>query len=347
MKLRALLAVPLLLLVGAALEALAQACTCEGGPRRRTLAVNVLDEQGNQVSGLTAANFRAEFRGQPVEILSATLDTRPRRIVLLLDTSGSMAARVGKWELAAEAAEDLLGWGPPDSVIALVTFREKVEPRTGFESESQKAKQALKAARPAGDSSDPSGARTALRDAVVEAARRLSPARAGDVIYLITDGFDTFSQAKDKEVEAALLGSGARLFAVVLADRARGGGFAVVSSLMSGPMIITDVAIGESGGFVPLRSFVDASGGLGMTAGAVGTSAPRFDYKEKQRGWFFSQARLLYGAMGEFYRLQVELPEESDKVREWKLNVVDARGKKMKQVGVVYPRKLAPCGSDQ
>ena len=314
MKLRALLAVPLLLLVGAALEALAQACTCEGGPRRRTLAVNVLDEQGNQVSGLTAANFRAEFRGQPVEILSAALDTQPRRIVLLLDTSGSMAARVGKWELAAEAAEDLLGWGPPDSSIALVTFREKVEPRTGFESESQKAKQALKAARPAGDSSDPSGARTALRDAVVE---------------------------------AALLGSGARLFAVVLADRARGGGFAVVSSLMSGPMIITDVAIGESGGFVPLRSFVDASGGLGMTAGAVGTSAPRFDYKEKQRGWFFSQARLLYGAMGEFYRLQVELPEESDKVREWKLNVVDARGKKMKQVGVVYPRKLAPCGSDQ
>src|SRR3972149_2012270 len=149
MKLRALLAVPLLLLVGAALEALAQACTCEGGPLRRTLAVNVLDEQGNQVSGLTAANFRAEFRGQPVKILSAALDTQPRRIVLLVDVSESMAARVGKGELAA---------------------------------------------RPAGDSSDPSGARTALRDAVVEATRLLAPGQSGDVIYLITDGFDTFSQ---------------------------------------------------------------------------------------------------------------------------------------------------------
>src|SRR3990167_3518790 len=135
MKLRALLAVPLLLLVGAALEALAQACTVEGGPRRRTLAVNVLDEQGNQVSGLTASNFRAEFRGQPVKILSATLDTRPRRIVILLDTSGSMAARVGKWELATAAAEDFLRWGPADSSIALVTFGEKVEQRIGFSQE--------------------------------------------------------------------------------------------------------------------------------------------------------------------------------------------------------------------
>src|SRR3972149_226841 len=128
MKLRALLAVPLLLLVGAALEALAQACPGEGGPRRRTLAVNVLDEQGNQVSGVTAANFRAEFRGPPGKILSAALGTQPRRIVLLLDTSGSMAARVGKWELAAEAAEDLLGWGPPARGAALGTFAGDTEP---------------------------------------------------------------------------------------------------------------------------------------------------------------------------------------------------------------------------
>jgi len=357
MKLRALLAVPLLL-VGAALEARAQACSSEGGSLRRTLAVNVLDERMQPVSGLTAVNFRGRFRDEEVRIVSVTADTQPRRIVLLVDVSESMATRVGRWGLAVEAAEHLLGTGPPDSTIALVTFAEKVEARTGFEFETQKARQALKAVRPAGDSSDPSGTRTALRDAVMEATRLLTPSRTGDAIYLITDGYDTFSRAKDEEVEAALLGSGARLFAVVLPDWA---GPSLFVETPQGPagmpsfillplttaLTVPAPRLGESGGAVALRALVDASGGLGMTAGAVGTSAPRFDYNEKQRGWFFSQAHLLYGAMGEFYRLDVELPEEPDRLREWRLEVVGADGKKLKDVYTVYPRKLAPCASDQ
>src|SRR3989338_3727094 len=371
MKLRALLAVPLLL-VGAALEAREQACRSEGGSLRRTRAVNVLDERMQPVSGLTAADFRGRFRDEEVRIVSVTADTQPRRIVLLVDVSESMATRVGRWGLAVEAAEHLLGTGPPDSTIALVTFAEKVEARTGFEFETQKARQALKAVRPAGDSSDPSGTRTALRDAVMEATRLLTPSRTGDAIYLITDGYDTFSRAKDEEVEAALLGSGARLFAVVLPDWA---GPSLFVETPQGPAGVPSFILlplttaltvpapppggaggaggrrggrggGGGGGAVALRALVDASGGLGMTAGAVGTSAPRFDYNEKQRGWFFSQAHLLYGAMGEFYRLDVELPEEPDRLREWRLEVVGADGKKLKDVYTVYPRKLAPCASD-
>jgi len=356
MKLRALLAVPLLLLVGAAVDVHAQACASEAS-LRRTLAVNVLDERMQPVSGLTAVNFRGRFRDEEVRIVSVTADTQPRRIVLLVDVSESMATRVGRWGLAVEAAEHLLGTGPPDSTIALVTFAEKVEARTGFEFETPKARQALKAARPAGDSSDPSGARTALRDAVMEATRLLTPSRAGDAIYLITDGYDTFSRAKDEEVEAALLGSGARLFAMVLPDWA---GPSLFVETPQGPagmpsfillplttaLTVPVPRLGESGGAVALRALVDASGGLGMTAGAVGTSAPRFDYNEKQRGWFFSQVQLLYGAMGEFYRLDVELPEEPDRLREWRLEVVGADGKKLKDVYTVYPRKLAPCASD-
>ncbi len=354
MKLRAVLAVPLLLLLGAALEARAQVCSMEA-PRRRTLAVNVFDERMQSVPGLTAANFRGEFRSQPVQVLSATLDTEPRRIVLLVDVSESMATRVGRWELAVEAAEHLLGTGPADSTIALVTFGEKVEPHTGFDYDSQKARQALKAARPAGDSSDPSGTRTALRDAVVEAVELLAPVRSGDAIYLITDGFDTFSRAKDEEVEAALVGSGARLFVAVFPDWAVPGLFIemrrgtlempTVILLPPASLSVPSPGLGESGGAVRLRALVDASGGLGMAASARGT-APRFDYTEKQRGWFFLQAQLLYMAMGEFYRLTVELPEEPDRVREWKLEVVGADGKKLKDAYIVYPRKLAPCGAE-
>ena len=226
--------------------------------------------------------------------------------------------------------------------------------RTGFDFDSRKARQALKAARPVGDSSDPSGARTALRDAVIEAVRLLGPGQSGDAVYLITDGFDTFSRAKDEEVEAALLGSGARLFAVLLPDRARQAPFIEMrrgTLEMPGLILLPPTGlsvatpgVGESGGAVGLRALVEASGGLGMAAAAVGTSAPRFDYNEKQRDWFFSQLPLLYVAMGEFYRLTVELPAEPDRLREWKVEVVGVDGKKLKDAPIVYPRKVAPCG---
>ncbi len=51
-----------------------------------------------------------------------------------------------------------------------------------------------------------------------------------------------------------------------------------------------------------------------------------------------------YRQMGEFYRVEVELPREVDKAREWELEVVGADGKKRKDVRVVYPRRLAKCG---
>lgn len=59
-------------------------------PERRTIAVSVLDKGGKAVHGLTAENFRGEFRGQAVRILSATEDSSPRRIAIVVDTSGSM-----------------------------------------------------------------------------------------------------------------------------------------------------------------------------------------------------------------------------------------------------------------
>src|SRR5260370_7462006 len=50
----------------------------------RTLLVGVTDRNGAPVEGLTASDFRAEFRVKPVRILSVANDDRPHRIVSLL-----------------------------------------------------------------------------------------------------------------------------------------------------------------------------------------------------------------------------------------------------------------------
>jgi len=89
---------------------------------RRVVAVNVLDEQGRQVTGLTAENFRGKYRGQPVRIVAAEWDTGPKRIVILLDMSESMDGVPGKWSYARTAFQGLLAHGPEGARLALVTF---------------------------------------------------------------------------------------------------------------------------------------------------------------------------------------------------------------------------------
>lgn len=47
--------------------------------------------------------------------------------------------------------------------------------------------------------------------------------------------------------------------------------------------------------------------------------------------------------MTTFYRLEIELPQEVDKPREWRLELVPREGFKVKDLRVVYQRKLLPC----
>jgi hypothetical protein len=91
-------------------------------PERRTIAVSALDKDGKTVTGLTAADFRGDFRGQPVKILSAELDTNPRRIALVVDMSASL--RESKpWTCLWSAADDFvttLGGRNPIAVSRLL-----------------------------------------------------------------------------------------------------------------------------------------------------------------------------------------------------------------------------------
>ena len=62
--------------------------------------------------------------------------------------------------------------------------------------------------------------------------------------------------------------------------------------------------------------------------------AEEFEGVEKLRSFY----PLMTGA----YRLEVALPQGLDKARDWKLEAIDANGKEMKNVRLVYPRQLVP-----
>ena len=61
---------------------------------KRSVVVNVLDGHGDAVRDLAKENFRLRLNGKPVEVFDARYSFAPRRIIILLDESGSMTEEV-------------------------------------------------------------------------------------------------------------------------------------------------------------------------------------------------------------------------------------------------------------
>ena len=323
MPLRHRLVLLLLLVAGLVCELPAQDAGCQ----RRTIAVNVLDRTGNQVSGLGAADFQGEFRGQPLKVSSSSVDNGPRRVVMLLDTSGSMMDSQREWQLVRRVTHDLVLNSSSEMSLALLTFSAEIGEKVGFDAGRQAVAGKL-AALPGEKAGFGKGLRpTALFDAILEAVSLLEPTRLGDSVYVVTDGWDNASRSRSKDAERMLLQHGIRLFGFVLSDPR----FDMTLDLV--PLVRTSG--GNSFNFNPYRRWV------------IRPVSQWYSLSEEEELALAVVLRRVYAQMAEFYRVEVELPQEVDKPRKWRLEVVDAHGKKRKDLTVVYPRKLMPCAVEE
>jgi hypothetical protein len=96
------------------------------GCLERTLVVNVRDRTGQFVGGLRPSLFRGTLQGQQVRIPSAEVKAGPRRIVVLLDASGSVNKENHKLDSARLIAGNLLLKAPSDLHPALVVFSDHI-----------------------------------------------------------------------------------------------------------------------------------------------------------------------------------------------------------------------------
>jgi hypothetical protein len=316
------LAALLLLSVPRALPAQDDPCST------RTVFASVVDKGGLPVSGLTAANFRAKIRGQPVEILSAVRDLSPRRIVLVLDVSGSVASGHRR-EVVGTLAEDLFRYAPVRSSLAMVIFASTVIDSSSFADGPVAMARKLSALRNTDDAAPKGFRKTALYDAILRGLAELVPRQAGDVIFAITDGGDNASAAKWRDVEEALASAKVRLFATVLTSVGR--------------FVMPE----DDEGSIRLRKMVKTTGGDALFLRARGLISDEYywrDDSEREAVRLF--ARRLFQEMGECYTLEVRVPLGLERPRAWKLGVVDADGKPQRDLEVHYPQKLMPCNSD-
>jgi len=312
-----------LILILCALSSLAFGQQSSNSPPTRSVIVNVVDTHGAAVRELTTENFRVHLNGKPTAIIGVHYSVAPRRIVALLDISGSMIGETPqnqKWRIARDALEDLLTQTPGEVPIAMVTFSSQVQDRFDFHEGRAAIANWL--------NKHPDGpprlnrARTALFDAMLQALQLLHPFQPGDAIYAITDGQENASRSSASQVRSQLLSSDVRVFALLFAEPA--------------------VADEESESETSFLNMVESSGGFAF--GVHGHERPggpswKFDYidDKKNQDTIKSYTHELNILINGFWTLEFVSPLSRRECR-IRLEITDTEGKRRKDVQFVYPR---------
>lgn len=302
----------------------------DGDCLRRTVLVNAVDKFGAPIVGLTAADFRAELRANPIRIVSVAETVRPGRIVLLLDSSGSMIGETGeKWNLATSLAAHLAQSVLGKHSLALMIFSNKVDETVDFTMGNEVVARRIDTIR-----NDPTYAKkhvrgqTALTDAILEALALLGPTSEGDAIFVITDGDNNKSRSNSNRVTHALLSAGVRLLVLMLRtwfDIHRR-----VSPEGMAPEELEDITLLTGGQFESPEEF-----------SSIGNR--KSNLTEDERKALSARLAGLYREIKRFYLMEIELARPLDKPRRWKLHsiVENSRGSAATQLS--YPHELLPC----
>jgi len=192
----------------------AQEAPCQ----RRSIPVALRDNQNLPFQDISVAELEAKVRGKPVKILSFAPDPRPHRLVLLLDTSGSMGSTAGEsplFALGLALARHFFEVHQQWSHIGLLTFNKNVTEALDFMKGNSAVGEKLQEI-----ASDRNYVKanvkgtTALRDTILEGLQLLDHPSSADALYLLTDGGDNASKhsAADVTHRLALTSVGCLLY---------------------------------------------------------------------------------------------------------------------------------------
>jgi Ca-activated chloride channel homolog len=163
---------------------------------------------GSAVAGLKAENFTLTDNGVEQQITSATLDQLPLSVIMVLDTSGSVAGE--RLAHLIEAGQMLVHGMRPDDRTALITFSEQVRLDVPLTKDAAAVGRGLAALEGRGA--------TSLYDAV-HIGMQLRPADTSRTVLLVfTDGADNLSWLRAEGVVDEARRSRVVIHAVQLQD---------------------------------------------------------------------------------------------------------------------------------
>jgi VWFA-related protein len=218
--------------------------------RTEAVYVDVFVTDGRQpVAGLTAADFRLQDDGvvRPVELVG--IDELPLCVLLVLDTSDSVAGdKLAALKAASQAVVARVG-----DEVGLLTFGHEIRLRVTPTRDRARLAGAISAIR--------AGGATALNDAVYAAAL-LTPSGGRSLVVLFTDGEDNMSWLDLDELRRVLESSSVMLQAVGIVPHARRE--AVMVGLRE-----TEKIPDEPAHVTRLRQLAESTGGRFWAAGAA------------------------------------------------------------------------------
>ena len=159
------------------------------------LHVTVTDQDQRIVASLAKDDFEIYDNGKVQTITSFDVNPQPLNLVVMLDTSGSMAAARGVIESASRAANELLMRLSVEDKGLVGSFNDKItfRPAGGFTGSVELLQNGLKQL--------PVGYPTRLYDALGETIERLETTRGRRAIVVLTDGDDNSSKLYAGEIE--------------------------------------------------------------------------------------------------------------------------------------------------
>jgi VWFA-related protein len=199
------------------------------------IPVSVTDQMGRFVTGLEKEHFTLTEDKIAQRIASVSGEDVPLSIGIVLDTSGSMGAKLRQ---AGQAVANFLRLATPEDEFFLVQFNDRSELTVPFTSNTGDIQNRLSFVRSKG--------RTALLDGVYLAIHEMKKARnARKAIVIISDGGDNSSRYTDREVRRSVQEADVQIYAIGIFEPI--GGRGTSSEELNGPALLGEITA-QTGG---------------------------------------------------------------------------------------------------
>lgn len=290
----------------------------------RTIPLAVYDSKGLFMTGLKPEQIRT--KGMPAIVRRVSLEQGPRRIVLLLDTSGSMSFPNGvPRQNAIRLAKQILADLPPEDSVALYTYADEPHLLNSFTTDRELLTRQI--------DSIPDWGRGLTRFTSALATILTSHSadlKFGDDILCLSDGYEMPDFGRNRD---ALIAN-----------------FQKMSVRFYFVRVVSEIEAQE--GIAEFWSFARTTGGTSIVPELADfiphEDRPNPNYlvsalepkKIKQMSLWI---RDLIQAV---YSIQLEFPKPLTKPSNLNLEVVDSNGVKLKGTALYYPQRLMPFRSD-
>jgi hypothetical protein len=288
--------------------------------------VVVRNAQGAMIRDLAAQDLEVKVGGNKLSVESISLDTRPRRTVILLDSSGSMRG-YGKevpWRQAIASAQLLASLSEGRVRLALLIFNEKILEEIGFANDNSaitKRLSELENDQSYMDRTVHGG--THINDALNRGLELLKEPTSADALYVASGAYENGSHLTQAQIEHKAVDAGVRVFLGI--TRTPGS----ISGWMRTPEILPE-----------FPEVAEYTGGRIMFLQPAGMD---LGFEVHPKPTLIEGLRLFFEAMFANQALQLATPGFGGGKRDLKIVASHSSQDRLKHARYFYPRQLYKC----